>query len=233
MSNTIMNSSAPRSPWRYAYGISLTLLIAGVVAYGLSFGANLWIESLYAQKATKLNEIEQAITQMGSEKAFFSYQFAQELEKKSTTKRSHQITTLINVLRQVQANNAIGPNAIQLSDFSISPTELKLKGKVSNLLLLYHTSAINNYTNLIDRFAQLPFISNIAIKTYNKVDNFYEFSLTADINPHVILEPQQLEQHATSTTMNTNHTMNSSEFSSGANSSITTTNNNLTGDNNE
>lgn len=102
-----MNSSAPRSPWRYAYGISLTLLIAGVVAYGLSFGANLWIESLYAQKATKLNEIEQAITQMGSEKAFFSYQFAQELEQKSTTKRSHQITTLINVLRQVQANNAI------------------------------------------------------------------------------------------------------------------------------
>lgn len=112
----------------------------------------------------------------------------------NTTKRSDQIKALVAVLKKIQSNNSIGTNAIQLSDFKISPTELTLKGKVSNLILLYYSSQANNYVNLIDRFAELPFITNIAIKKYNKIGNFYEFSLDADINPNVILKPQTNEQ---------------------------------------
>lgn len=188
-----MKSSIPQSVWRYIYGVSLAILILGAIAYGLSFIANMLLDKRIETRQSQLQQVEDVITKIGSERAFFSYKFAENLASSSTTKWSDQITALVSVLRKIQANNSIGVNAIQLSDFSISPTALTLKGKVSNLILLYYSSEVNNYINLIDRFAELPFITNIAIKNYNKVGNYYEFSLDADINPNVILEPQQLE----------------------------------------
>lgn len=192
--------SVTQSPWRYLYGISLAILILSAIAYGLSFVANMVLDNRIQTREAELQQVEDMIAKIGSEKAFFSYKFAEGLANTASTKRSDQITALITVLRKIQANNSIGTNAIQLSDFSVSPTKLTLKGKVSNLILLYYSSEANNYTNLIDRFAELPFITNISIKRYNKLGNFYEFSLDADINPNVIIEPQQLEPSESSNT---------------------------------
>ena len=89
---------------------------------------------------------------------------------------------LIDVLNQIQDNNYIGANVIKLSDFTISPTSLSLKGKVVDLILLYYSSKEKNYTSVIDRFTNLPFISNLRIQHYTKVGDYYEFVLTADID---------------------------------------------------
>ena len=194
-----MKSMIVESSWRYIYGVSLSVLILWVITYGMTFLANIWLENRIKTREEQLQQVEDIIAKIGSEKAFFSYKFAENLSSTKTTKWSDQITALISVLRKIQSNNSVWANAIQLSDFSISPTELTLKGKVSNLILLYYSSEVNNYVNLIDRFAELPFIENIAIKNYNKVGNFYEFALDADINPNVILEPQHLQQSISST----------------------------------
>ena len=194
MGNTIMKSSIPQSSWRYIYGVSLTALILGLVAYWWSYVANMLLDQKIQTRQSELQQVEDVITKIWGEKAFFSYKFSESLTSTNTTKRSDQIKALVAVLKKIQSNNSIGTNAIQLSDFKISPTELQLKGKVSNLILLYYSSQANNYINLIDRFAELPFITNIAIKKYNKIGNFYEFSLDADINPNVILKPQTNEQ---------------------------------------
>ena len=199
MSNKIMQVTT-KSPWRYIYGVGLGVLILGVVAYWSSFLVNMMLDSRIQTRQTQLQQVEDLISKIGSERAFFSYKFAESMSESKWIKRSDQIQALITVLRRIQSNNSIGANAIQLSDFSVSPTELNLKGKVSNLILLYYTSEVNDYTNLIDRFAELPFITNIAIKKYNKVGNYYEFSLDADINPNVILEQNNAPQQSSFST---------------------------------
>lgn len=187
---------------RYIYSIGLLLVIVAAVLYGGTFVANMWLDQRTQTKTDQLNQVEAAITKIGSEKAFFSYKFAEWLVKKWGTKRSEHITALIEVLKKVQNNNYVGSNVIQLSDFTISPTKLSLKGKVTNLILLYYSSPEKGYTSLIDRFAELPFVSNIAIKKYNKIGDYYEFTLTADINPNAIIQHK-----STNTTVNTGTTI--------------------------
>lgn len=197
MSNKVMQVTT-NSPWRYIYGVWLWVLILSLVAYWSSFLVNIMLDSRIQTRQSQLQQVEDLISKIGSERAFFSYKFAESMAQNKWIKRSEQIQALITVLRRIQSNNSIGANAIQLSDFSVSPTELNLKGKVSNLILLYYSSEVNDYTNLIDRFAELPFITNIAIKKYNKVGNYYEFSLDADINPNVILEQNNTPQQSSS-----------------------------------
>lgn len=191
MTNSVMSSAQPTSVWRHIYVLAIVVLLLLGLAYGSTFAINIILDNQLEDRRQELRTIDQTIQQIGSEKTFFSYKFADNLVKSSNTKRSDQITALITVLKQIQTNNSIGPNAIKLSDFSISPTKLTLKGQVSNLILLYYSSEVNNYINLIDRFAELPFITNITIKKYDKVDDFYEFALDADIDPNVIIQSKQ------------------------------------------
>ncbi len=204
MANTIMTWKKPPSPRRYIYGVSLSLLIVWFLAYGATYLINVWLDERIDTRQSELQQVEAKITEIGSEQAFFSYKFSEKLASHQGIKWSDQINALIKVLKTIQSDSVVGKNAIQLSDFSISPTKLTLKWKVSNLILLYYSSPTNNYVDLIDRFAQLPFITNISIKQYNKVGNAYEFTLDADIDPNVIIQQEQPES------------TNSSESSSGS-----------------
>jgi hypothetical protein len=208
MSNTIMKDTI-QSSRRYIYSIGLIGVVLWALAYGWSFLANIRLDQRILTKQSQLTQVESTIAKIGSEKAFFSYKFAEELIKKWWTKRSAHITALIEVLKKVQSNNYVWANAIQLSDFTISPEKLSLKWKVSNLILLYYSSPEKWYTSVIDRFAELSFISNIAIKKYNKIWDYYEFTLTADINPNAIIQ-----QSNTKPTITTG-TTNSGDISSG------------------
>ena len=217
MSNTIMKGNFESSR-RYAYSIGLACVIICVLIYGWSFLTDIWLNQRITTKQEQLAQVEATIAKIGSEKAFFSYKFAEELIAQWWTKRSSHITALIEVLREVQSNNYVGANAIQLSDFTISPTKLTLKWKVSNLILLYYSSPEKWYVSVIDRFASLSFISNITIKRYNKIWEYYEFTLTADINPNAII--QQSDPIITNTGNNTNNTganQNTGVIASGTN----------------
>lgn len=204
---------------RYIYSIGLVCVILCGLVYGWSFLANIRLDQRIATKQEQLAQVEATIAKIGSEKAFFSYKFAEDLVAKWGTKRSSHITALIAVLREVQSNNYVGANAIQLSDFTISPTKLSLKWKVSNLILLYYSSPEKWYISIIDRFAWLSFISNIAIKRYNKLWDYYEFTLTADINPHAIIQ-----QSDTKPTVSTGTATNTTAQQTGTITSGTTVN---------
>lgn len=158
---------------------------------------NFWLNNTIQAREDALNAVEEEIKRTGSEKTFFAYQFANELNNTST-KRSAHITALVEVLRQVQDNSYVWSNALTLSDFTITPESLSLKWAATNLLLIYYSSQANNYTGLIDRFTALNFIENIAINQYNKIWNSFEFTLDADINPNAILpEPEPVISRTT------------------------------------
>ena len=189
MSNTVIRNVTDSSR-RYIYVIWLILLIGFAIIYGASIVWDFRLDQRISDKQVQLDQVEAQIRQTGSEKAFFSYKFAEQLVKQWDTKWSQHITALVEVLKQVQSNDYVWANAIELSDFTISPTTLSLKWRVSNLILLYYSSPEKWYTSLIDRFASLPFISNISIKKYNKIWDYYEFTLDADINPNAIIQQQ-------------------------------------------
>lgn len=71
-----------------------------------------------------------------------------------------------------------------LSDFKVSLENLSVRGKVSNLLLLYYTSPEKGLVSLIDRFKKLDFISDMRIKNYSKDKDtgFFSFVLEANVN---------------------------------------------------
>lgn len=172
---------------RYVYVIGLLIIILAIIAYGVSVGGNIWIDKLIEERKTQLSLVEKKVAELGSERSFFSYNFAKEITKEWGIKWSDHIRSLIDVLNQIQSNSSIGANAVVLSDFTITPTTISLKGKVKDLLLLYYSSSERNYTSVIDRFTWLPFISNLSIKNYNKVGDYYEFVLNADINLNATL----------------------------------------------
>lgn len=205
MVNTVMKEHI-QSSRRYIYSLWLVTVIIWIILYAWSFGADIWLDERIQTKQDELSAVEKNIATIGSEKAFFSYKFAEGLVSQWWTKRSYHITALINVLKEVQSNSDIGSNAIKLSDFTISPTKLSLQGKVNNLLLLYYSTEDNSYTSIIDRFAKLPFISNIEIKKYNKVWDYYEFTLLADINPNALIQQPDDTTNTTNTTTNTTDT---------------------------
>ncbi len=200
---------------RYIYSIGLVCVILCGIIYGGSFLADIRLDQRITTKQEQLAQVESTIAKIGSEKAFFSYKFAEDLIAKWGTKRSSHITALIAVLKEVQSNNYVGANAIQLSDFTVSPTKLSLKWKVSNLILLYYSSPEKWYISIIDRFTGLSFISNIAIKQYNKLWDYYEFTLTADINPNAII--QQSNTTNTWSAINTSSTQTTGSSTSGTN----------------
>lgn len=215
MSNTVIRNVTDSSR-RYVYVLWLILLIGFGIAYGASIVGDFRLDQRIADKQAKLDQVEAQIRQTGTEKAFFSYKFAEELVKAGDTKRSQHITALVEVLKQVQSNNYVGANAIELSDFTISPTTLSLKWRVSNLILLYYSSPEKWYMSLIDRFASLPFISNISIKKYNKIWDYYEFTLDADINPNAIIQQSDNNSNQSGTgesteTLNTSGTNSTTE----------------------
>lgn len=179
-------NTAIKTPRKRIYGVVLWILIISVVAYLLSFLATALMNNTLSKREQQLQQVEQKIKEVWSEKAVLSYKFAEEQAQQKTITWSDQITALIDILRKIQEQWTIGNNAIQLSDFSISPTELALHWKVSNLILLYYSSSTNGYIDLISRFTELSFVTNIEIKTYQKVWDYYEFTLYADINPNAV-----------------------------------------------
>ena len=85
---------------------------------------------------------------------------------------------MLEDLKRVQSGT---PDTIVLSDFNVSLDKISLKGKVSDLKVLYASQS--GTPSLLDRFSALDFIKDIHIQTYDQVgDNgYFEFVLTANV----------------------------------------------------
>lgn len=142
-------------------------------------------------KQQSLEELQKTVDELGTEKSFFSYNFAKDITTDGMIKRSDHIRALIDVLNSIEDTSYVWSNAIKLTDFTISPDKITLKGKVNDLLLLYYSSPEHNFVSVIDRFTSLSFVSNVSIKQYTKSNNAYAFTLTADIDLHAALQSEQ------------------------------------------
>lgn len=66
---------------RYVYVIGLLIIILAIIAYGVSVGGNIWIDKLIEERKTQLSLVEKKVAELGSERSFFSYNFAKEITK--------------------------------------------------------------------------------------------------------------------------------------------------------
>ena len=93
--------------------------------------------------------------------------------------RIEKISEILDDLRNIDEDNL--DSTIELSDFNVSLEELSLRGVVSSLKDLYYTNASGRIKAVLDSFESLDFIEKMTIKEYQKVDEWFEFILYANI----------------------------------------------------
>ena len=100
------------------------------------------------------------------------------------------IEKILDILEKIKAVDNDSAGNIFLSDFSVDLEKLSLNGFVGSLSTLYYNSnKTGGFISLLDRFEQLDFLKDIAIKTYeyreeNKSRGF-KFTLHANIQNDV------------------------------------------------
>lgn len=162
-----------------------------LIVFGLSLVAFAYLKVdvfLTNQKITdKRATLENQTTQLDSYKLLTGYNKLQAVkileEKQVTIPWSDHISKMIAMLEDLKKVDTSTTDTIALSDFNVSMDKITLKGQVSNLLLLYYSSAAKGVNSLIDRFSSLDFVKDIRIQTYDRVgdNNYYEFVLEANV----------------------------------------------------
>jgi len=172
------------SPWKIYFQVLLVILGLWLLAF-----AYLKIDIfLMNQKISDQGNVLSAQTlQLESYKLLTGYNKLQAVkileDKQVTMPWSDHITKVIQMLEDLKKVDTSTTDTIVLSDFNVSLDKITLKGQVSNLLLLYYSSPSKGIRSLIDRFSDLDFVTNIRIKTYDRVgdNNYYEFVLDANV----------------------------------------------------
>lgn len=86
---------------------------------------------------------------------------------------SQQIRIIRNLLSILDRYST---DQIQLSDFQVTLEKIALKGKVSDLSLVYGSGGV------IDTFIRPNLVKNLQIQKYQRLDQFFDFTLQALIN---------------------------------------------------
>jgi hypothetical protein len=162
----------------------LLLLIGGIIWYGY-----LWIDTIITKRLivaeqNKVAQQQREVDAFSTIPGFDKLQLVKELESTHYQMPwSDHIQAVITIFDAILKVDEANSQNIVLSDFKISLEEISVKGYVSNLRILYNSPDPTQKTALIDRFQQLDFLADIAIKTYDKAgDNIgYDFVLTAKV----------------------------------------------------
>lgn len=169
-----------RKSFCYLLGV-IVLAMLGAYGYFRVYAYRAETKTLQA-KQEQIATTQQVLESKGAEEDFIKLALARNIEQEQTKiKRAEHIKLLIQIIQEIQDTNYVGSNAITLSDFQVDTEKLSLKGKVTNLILLYHSLPERNYISLIDRFVNLDFTESVSIKEYQKVGDIIEFTLHADI----------------------------------------------------
>lgn len=156
--------------------VLVVLLFVGIMFLNLAQAAKIkHFENKIEKKEAKLEEYE------ASEwyKKFLS---VKSLESKTSWlyryERIEKISEILDDLRNIDEED--WESTIELSDFNVSLEELSLRGTVSSLKDLYY-NASGRIKAVLDRFEGLDFIEKMTIKEYQKVDEWFEFILHANV----------------------------------------------------
>lgn len=175
MTNSVMASGLPkvRSGRRYIYILSFLVFLWTAVVCGYWFVQTKRYESLIDWEQTEINLLNEAITAAKKDERYVKYTVAKDIVAKNTLVwRWDRLSRIMNVFTKLQqlwwAN-------IRFSDFSLDYESLSLKWTVSDLKLVYGKGGV------IDMFNDLEFLKEITIPSYQKSEDWFTFSLAAQV----------------------------------------------------
>lgn len=154
-------------------------LLLGVCAGLLRF-LNYRLDTQLTQAKTEATDAEEELLSIQKTPSYQKITFAHSLyQSAKDLPRSDHITTLINVLKEVQTIDE-GDDTLILYDFTVNLDSIEISWRTSRLALLYYPK---NHTRewLISTVSDLPFLDKIRIQTYLKEEEMYEFTLYANI----------------------------------------------------
>ena len=170
------------SKWKTLFRLSLVLFFVLLVGYISLLVAKFLVNKNISDKQVTFDQQMTDLKSYESLSGFNKLMAVKELENTSQEMPwSKHIQKIFDMLADLQKVNYNQWETIVLSDFNVTLDKISLKGRVSNLALLYYTSSQGNYTSLIDRFTQLDFVKDIKIKSYTKAGDYYQFTLDANV----------------------------------------------------
>lgn len=157
--------------------VLVVLLFVGVMLLNVTQAAKIQhVENKIEKKEAQLEEYE-------ASEWYKKFLAVKSLESKTSWlyryERIEKISEILDDLRNIDEED--WESTIELSDFNVSLEELSLRGTVSSLKDLYYTNASGRIKAVLDRFEGLDFIEKMTIKEYQKVDEWFEFVLHANV----------------------------------------------------
>jgi len=163
----------------------LLVLIGGVVWYVYLFVDTVITKRLIVHDQKQVAQQKAAIEAFSDIPGFDKLQFVVDLERNNYQMPwSNHIEAVMWIFDAILGVDTEESNVnISLTDFKISLEEISLRGRVSNLRILYDNSLNSNKLALITRFEQLDFLRDISIRTYQRTEDIpgYDFVLTAKV----------------------------------------------------
>lgn len=179
-----MAATGFHSRWKLYFKILLFAFLAlfGVYAYAriMIFLTNKQL----ADTRVVVQEQDATLLKYHSLSGFNKLLAVKQLESSTTSMTwTNHIQKILDMLANLKNIDQVNGDSIVLSDFNVTLDRISVRGRVSNLLLLYYTSPTKGITSLIDRFLQLDFVEKMKIKNYTKAGDYFEFVLEANVVP--------------------------------------------------
>ena len=166
--------------WIFFWFLLITL---GFVLYWLYlFWWEKHIENEISDIQTDISQAQTTLDNFSNIEWYDKLKYVQQLENDSHMMPwSDHIKAIMEIFDDLLAVDNSDTFNIAFSDFEISLEEIRLNWYVTNLRILYQWS--NSKPWLIQRFEELDFLDDIAIRTYEKSDDDlgYDFTLTANV----------------------------------------------------
>lgn len=179
----IQGLSIKRSIWERLFRFSVVIFFVLIVAYIYLFVSQMIIRSQIDTQSAILTEKNAELDTIAQMTGFVKFNLVKVLEEGiDKVSWSDRIAAVIGMIDSLRSLDTSSSDTVSLSDFSVSLNQISLRGRVTNLLLLYFTAPERNFVSLIDRFSSLDFIQDMRIQSYTKRDDgSFEFVLQANV----------------------------------------------------
>lgn len=182
MVNAVMKRKY-KSTAKSLFQLGIVVLVGAAIAFGFFKASSFRNQQAIAEKQGTIDEINVQLQKLGEETRYNKLDLARKIEQEhSDMPWSDRISTIIEVLKELQNATYEGSNSINLYDFTVTLDSMTLKGEVTNIALLYHSSQSRNYVSLIDKFKALDFVEEISIQKYEKEGKVIAFTLDAKLS---------------------------------------------------
>jgi hypothetical protein len=136
-----------------------------------------------AKQQDILDSKNEELDRIASMTGFVKFDYVDMLQSKVVwLSWDDRIQKIVDMIQSIKSIGSQEWQNIVLTDFTVTPKELAVRGTVSSLALLYFSRPESNFYSVIDRFKSLPFINDMKVKNYTKRDDgAYEFVLQATV----------------------------------------------------